>query len=153
MKMVFWFNFVFLEAALPKALFMFLGPQGLYERCCAWVRECVGAWSIFETRSVQLLHKLLGESIIPADLLRPCRHFFLQFSIMGVHKFCCLFGKIKYYIYVFAGSSIIGKKNQLASMLYQVTYVLPMIVNFLRALQVISRVKVLFVQVDTFLGT
>ena len=71
---------------------------------------------------------------------------------MGVHKFCCLFGKIKYHIYVFAGSSIIGKKNQLASMLYQVTYVLPMIVNFLRALQVISRVKVLFVQVDTFLG-
>ena len=37
----------------------------------------MGGWSIFETRSVQLLHKLLGESVIPADLLRPCRHFYI----------------------------------------------------------------------------
>ena len=51
------------------------------------------------------------------------------------------------------GQVSLAKKNQLASMLYQVTYVLPMIVNLLRALQVILRVKVLFVQVDTFLGT
>ena len=50
------------------------------------VGKCVGAWSIFETRSVQLLHKFLGESIIPADLLRPCRHFLLCLTSSKVIK-------------------------------------------------------------------
>ena len=42
---------------------------------------CVSAWSIFETRSVKVLHKLLGVNIIPADLLRTCRH--LYFMVQG----------------------------------------------------------------------
>ena len=51
---------------------LFLGPQAPYERCCAWVSAWVGKCVGGQFSK----HKLLGESVIPADLLRPCRIFF-----------------------------------------------------------------------------